>query len=225
MYLLAAFAFTALAAEPNLSAIRLQIDDDLQLRGRYGAALHSGFETDLGPGLSYGGLTPNDVALAGWWWPLLDGHLGLTAAGAREGFALFEGTTRLTSGGVWRAHVGPTGRYRLGPFRAEVTAAYGFQQLPIFGTAGVPTLLSASRHSLQTSARAILNFGPICVEGRVDVPIGIVHSGPLRKSSGLSAGGGIFNGSSGTLHVTDSTFSTNSSITGSSSIWHIIPCM
>src|SRR5262245_18753834 len=73
------------------------------LRLRYGIAYSSGGETDSGPGLTYQGLTPNDISVQGAGWL---GYAGVFAAFQRDGFALFDTTTNpaplVTSGGLVR---------------------------------------------------------------------------------------------------------------------------
>lgn len=187
---------SAAVAQPVTSAARAAppsapaTDDWLQLRLRYGVSLRSGLEQDAGPGLSYSGLSPNDVAFAGWFWFLLGDHLGVTAAVQREGFGLYDGSSRVTQGGLLRANVGPTGRIRFGPVRLEAAAAYAFQQLPVFGTVETPVLRASGRHAVLLAARALVELGPVQLEGRFEAPIALAHAGGVISSGGLGAGGG-----------------------------------
>ncbi|GMU63639.1 MAG: hypothetical protein AMXMBFR34_54020 [Myxococcaceae bacterium] len=170
-------------------------DGDLfQARLRYGAAIRSGSETDLGPGLSYSGVTPNDLAFAGWWWMLLGRHLGLTASVQREAFALYDDAgAKVTGGGLLRASVGPTGRYSLGPVTLEAAAGYSFAQLPVFGTIDAPSMTTQGRHAILLAARGLVELGPVIIEGRFEYPITVATTSPApgASSSGLGAAGAV----------------------------------
>ena len=174
------------------SAVRPQwTDDQAQVRLRYGVAVRNGTETDSGPGLSYSGVSPNDLALTGWLWFLLGDHLGLTAGVQREAFSLLDDGTTVTSGALMRAHVGPTGRVRLGPVRLEAAASYSFQQLPVFGTVSVPAFSTVQRHGVLLAARGLVDLGPVTLEGRFEVPLAIANVGRAVNSQGVGAGGGV----------------------------------
>lgn len=166
-------------------------DEAAQLRARYGVSLRSGSENDAGPGLSYSGVSPNDLALTGWLWFLFGDHLGLTAGGQREAFSLQESGRTVTSGALIRAFVGPAGRVRLGPVRLEAAAAYAFQQLPVFGTVLDPAFATVQRHGLLLAARGLVDLGPVTLEGRFEYPIALANVGRAVASQGLGAGGGI----------------------------------
>ena len=165
--------------------------DLFQLRLRYGASIRSGDEQDLGPGLSYSGVTPNDLAFSGWWWLLLGRHLGLTASVQREAFALYDGDTKVTSGGLLRATAAPTGRIGYGPARLELVAGYAFAQLPLFGSVSAPSLTPVGRHSILLAARGVVELGPVAIEGRFEYPITVAVSAPATSSQGLAAGGAV----------------------------------
>lgn len=174
------------------SAVRTQwADDQAQVRLRYGVAVRTGNETDSGPGLSYSGVSPNDLALTGWLWFLLGDHLGLTAGVQREAFSLLDRGTTVTSGALMRANVGPTGRVRLGPVRLEAAASYSFQQLPVFGTLTIPAFSTVQRHGVLLAARGLLNLGPVTIEGRFEYPLAIANVGRAVSSRGIGAGGGV----------------------------------
>lgn len=162
-----------------------------QVRLRYGVAIRNGTEADLGPGLSYSGVSPNDFALAGWVWLLFKDHLGLTAGVQREGFSLLENGTVVTSGGLVRAHVGPSGRIRFGPARLEAAVSYAFQELPVFGTVSVPVFSTVQRHGVLLAARGLVDLGPVTIEGRFEYPLAVANVGRAVKSQGVGVGGGV----------------------------------
>ncbi len=168
--------------------------DRLQVRLRYGVVQRSGAQTDATAELSYAGLTPNDVALSAWAWPLLDGQLGLAVSAGREAFGLYDGAARVTQGGLLRVSGGPTGRLGLGPAQLEALVGYQLQQLPLFDTSTGVTWGDAQRHGLLLAARALLDLGPVTVEGRFEYPLALAVSSPLSRplaSQGLSAGGAL----------------------------------
>lgn len=166
-------------------------DEVWQLRARYGLAIRSGAEEDAGPGLSYAGFSPNDLALSGWLWLLFGDHLGLTVGAQREAFSLVDGRNVVTSAGLLRAHVGPTGRVRLGPARLEAAASYFFHQLPVFGTIDAPSFSPVQRHGVLLAARALVDLGPVTIEGRFEYPLALAHVGRPVRSQGLGVGGGL----------------------------------
>lgn len=179
---------TALVSQAPAGTSRVA-DEWLEARLRYGASVRSGEEQDLGPGLSYAGVTPNDVALSGWWWFLFGERLGINALVHREAFALLEGSTRVTQGGLVRASLGPTARLRLGPVRFEGVVAYLFHQMPVFGTIETPAFAAVQRHGVLLAARGLVDLGPVRLEGRFEYPLALAHSLPGATSSGLGAGG------------------------------------
>lgn len=184
------------AAQPALRASGApaaapKADDSWQLRLRAGVAVREGAEADLGPGLSYSGYSPNDLALSGWLWLLLGDHLGLTGGVQREAFSLVDQGAAVTSGGLLRAHVGPTGRVRVGPVRLEAAASYLFQQLPVFGTVSLPAFGTVQRHGVLLAARGLVDLGPVTLEGRFEYPLALAHAGRAITSRGLGAGGGV----------------------------------
>lgn len=182
------------SAEPTVSARpapEATPDGELfQVRLRYGVAVRSGAEQDQGPGLSYSGASPNDLAFAGWWWLLLGRHLGLTATVQREGFSLYDGSTKVTEGGLLRASVGPTGCIGFGPVRLEAAAGYAFAQLPVFGSVGQPTLTPVQRHAVLLAARGLVDVGPVTFEARFEYPITLATSSGA-SSQGLAAAGAV----------------------------------
>lgn len=164
--------------------------DMFQARLRYGVAVRSGAQTDQGPGLTYSGLTPNDLALQGWGWFLLDGKLGGTLALQREGFALYDQGTKVTSGGLLRFSLGPAGRVAFGPVRLEASAGYALQQLPFLGSSSAPALAPVTRHAVLLAARGIVDLGRVELEARAEVPIALATTA-ATSSSGFGVGGGV----------------------------------
>ena len=155
------------------------------LRLRYGVAIRNGLQ-ERGPAVSYGGVTPNDVAL--WaavfgeeWW-------GGWASVQREGFSLLRGEERVTGGGLLRASVGPAARVRLGPVRAELSAGYGFAQLPAFTGTAQPQLEPTARHALLVGGRVLmpLPWYRLRAEVRGEVPVALGSA-----SSGVAVGGAL----------------------------------
>jgi hypothetical protein len=154
------------------------------LRLRYGMALREGGQ-ERGPAVSYGGLTPNDVAL--WAAVFGDGWLGAWAGVQREGFSLLEGEERVTGGGLLRASVGPAARVGLGPVRAELSAGYGFAQLPAFSGTVEPRLEPTARHAVLVGGRVLVPLPwSLRAEVRGEVPVAIG-----TMSSGFAAGGAL----------------------------------
>lgn len=181
---------------PQVSAARLVApagysDEAAQLRLHYGVAVRSGTEDDGGPGLTYSGLTPNDLAGSLWLWLLAGEHLGLTASFGREAFSLQSNGTVVTSGGLLRVSGGPTGRIRFGPVRLEAAVEYAFHQLPVFGTFNTPVFSAAPRHGILLAARGLVDLGPITIEGRFEGTPGLAQPTVTATSYGLGAGGGV----------------------------------
>ncbi|MDP1826709.1 MAG: carboxypeptidase regulatory-like domain-containing protein [Archangium sp.] len=187
------FPFSARAQTTVASSVRKPgwSDDKAQVRLHYGLAFRSGAETDSGPGLSYSGFSPNDLAFTGWVWLLLGDHLGLTAGLQREAFSLLDNGTNVTSGSLMRVNVGPTGRVRLGPVRLEAAASYTLQQLPVFGTVDTPAFSTVQRHGVLLAARGLVDLGPVTLEGRFEYPLGLANLGRTVSSRGLGVGGGL----------------------------------
>ena len=187
----------ALAQAPAVSASSVRkpgwSDDQAQVRLRYGVSIRSGVETGIEPtaGLSYQGVSPNDLALGGWLWFLAGDHLGLTVQGQREAFSLIDQGVTVTSGALLRASVGPTGRVRFGPVRLEAAASYSVQQLPVFGTLSAPVFSTVARHGVLLAARGLVDVGPVTLEGRFEYPIALANVGRQVTSSGIGAGGGL----------------------------------
>ncbi|WNG39090.1 hypothetical protein F0U61_39565 [Archangium violaceum] len=154
------------------------------LRLRYGLAFREGAQ-ESGPAVTYGGMTPNDVAL---WAAVFGGSwVGAWASVQREGLSLSRETEFITSGGLLRASVGPAARVFLGPLRAELSAGYGFAQLPAFSGSGQVQLVPTARHAALVGARVLVPLpGQLRMEVRGEVPVALGST-----SSGFAAGGAL----------------------------------
>ncbi len=164
------------------------------LRLRYGVSLRDGQQADVGPGLTYEGLTPNDVAMVGTAWPLawLGGWVGMQ----REAFDLKEGTQRITGGSLVRASLGPRVRASLGPVLGEAGLGYGYSQLPLFGLSAEPVLLRGVRHAALASGRVrvALPWWGLKVEARGELPVALSArdaEGRSATARGFAAGGAV----------------------------------
>ncbi len=163
-----------------------------ELRLRYGVSLRSGAQQDLGPGLTYSGLTPNDVGLAVGYFGT--GHFGAGLSVQREGFALLGSEGVVTSGALLRGHVGPSARLSAGPLRLEALVGYGFAQLPSFGSSVQPVLAAGQRHAVMFAAKAGLDLGLAVIEARGEYPLPLAASdgaGNPAQSSGFAAGASV----------------------------------
>ncbi len=157
----------------------------VSVRLRYGLAFREGAQ-EAGPAVTYGGMTPNDVALgatvfsAGW--------LGAWAGVQREGFSLSRGGEAVTRAGLLRASVGPAARVFLGPVRAELSAGYGFAQLPVFSSStGQVRIIPTARHAALVGARVLVPLpGSLRAEVRGELPVALGAS-----SNGFAAGGAL----------------------------------
>ncbi|WP_342380150.1 carboxypeptidase regulatory-like domain-containing protein [Myxococcus stipitatus] len=175
------------------SARAEEVRERASLRLRYGLALRNGAQVDVGPGLTYDGFTPNDLAATGTFWA--GSWMGGWAAVQREGFDLKEGSVRITGGSLLRASVGPRVRTWLGPVRAELGAGYGYAQLPVFGTSSEPVLARGVRHAALVSASVrVPLFSRLAVEARGELPVSLSASdsaGDKAEAKGFSAGGAL----------------------------------
>ncbi|MCY1016055.1 MSCRAMM family protein [Pyxidicoccus sp. MSG2] len=178
---------------PPASARAEQVAEHASLRLRYGVALRDGQQADVGPGLTYEGLTPNDLAVVGMGW--VGPWLGAWAGVQREAFDLKEGALRITGGSLLRASVGPRARLFLGPVRAEVGAGYGFAQLPLFGSSAEPVLARGVRHAALVNGRVLVPlFLGLKLEARGELPVTLAArdaSGAEAEATGFSAGGAL----------------------------------
>lgn len=180
-----------LVAAPSVRAE--EVRERASLRLRYGIALRNGQQADVGPGLTYDGFTPNDLAVMGTAWA--GAWLGGWASVQREGFDLKEDSVRITGGSLLRASVGPRARAFLGPVRAELGAGYGYAQLPVFGTSDEPVLARGVRHAALVSASVrVPLFTRLAVEARGEVPVSLSvkdAAGAKAEAKGFAAGGAL----------------------------------
>ncbi|HYO70801.1 MAG TPA: carboxypeptidase regulatory-like domain-containing protein [Archangium sp.] len=155
------------------------------VRLRYGVALREGAQ-EAGPAVSYSGMTPNDVALG--LTAFGEGWLGAWASVQREGFSLSLGSESVTGGALVRASVGPAARVFLGPVSAELSAGYGFAQLPVFSSsAGQVRLVPTARHAALVGARVLVPLPwRLRAELRGELPVAIGS-----VSNGFAAGGAL----------------------------------
>lgn len=193
MALLLALAASSRAQAQEWGGVR---GDILSARLRYGFQLRQGTQSDLGPGLTYNGSTPNNFALdaSGF---LGGGALGLTLSAEREAFSLNGATAQVTGGALFRAHLLPTLRLSFGPLEVQGMAGYGFAQVPDFGQSASPVLVATPRHSALVALKAgvLLPFSRptrVELEGALPVYSAVSEaSGAPARSSGLSAGASV----------------------------------
>ncbi|MBK7863174.1 MAG: carboxypeptidase regulatory-like domain-containing protein [Archangiaceae bacterium] len=200
---ISAFAQAEVAGNPPppVASESKPIGEYWAARLRYGIAYRSGGQQDSGPGLTYSGVTPNDLALLGWAWL---GYAGAHVQVQREGFALFDnqggGSASVTNGGLLRFAIQAAGRLPLGPLRLEPYVGYAFHQLPTFrggdgtGSTLTPAFGAATRHGLLVAARLLLELGPVAIEARGEVPIALATQVPgaaRAASNGYAVGGGV----------------------------------
>ncbi|MBL8949560.1 MAG: carboxypeptidase regulatory-like domain-containing protein [Myxococcaceae bacterium] len=173
------------------------VGETWQARLRYGIAYRTGAQQDLGPGLTYQGVTPNDLSFLGWAWL---GYVGLHAQVQREAFSLSDAATQVTNGSLLRIAGQLGARLPLGPLRIEPYLGYAFHQLPTFrgadGSATTlnPTFGAATRHALLTALRLLVEVSIITVELRGEVPIALATQVPgavRAASNGFGFGGGL----------------------------------
>jgi hypothetical protein len=197
-FLLVLAAALSLLAGP-VSAASLLEPAQASLRLRYGLSFREGSQLGVGPGVSYAGMTPNDVAL--WaavygpeWW-------GAWLSVQREGFSLTDGQGFSTGTGLLRASVGPVAWRRWGPVRAELSAGYALAQLPVFSRASTPVLEGAVRHSVWVGGRVLVALPlplpepwRLLAEVRGEVPLALATqdaAGAATASGGFGLGGAL----------------------------------
>lgn len=162
------------------------------LRARWGLSLRSGGQEDLGPGLTYRGMTPNDLAVSGTYYgPWV---VGAAAGLQREGFGLFSSAGRVTQGSLLRAHLAAASRVPIGPVRVDAMLGYSFAQLPLFGSSVDPRFDVAARHALLLAARAQYELSVVTLEAKVEVPMALLARDSLglrARTTGFAAGAGV----------------------------------
>lgn len=162
-----------------------------QLRARYGVAVRSGSQTDTGPGLTYSGVTPLDLQLAGWLWYR---YVGAHASYHREGFSLVdEQKLTRTQGSLNRLTLAVTGRFGIGPLRLEPMVGYSLNTLPAFGSSVDPQFTSVTRHGLLLAARVLVDIGPVTLEASGGYPLALAaqDAGGKASATGFFVGGGV----------------------------------
>jgi hypothetical protein len=145
---------------------------------------------DPGPGLTYSGATPNDLALWAAVYGLGREWLGAQLQLQREAFSFSREATQVTSGSLLRASLGVVARRRLGPVWGELSAGYGFAQLPMFSdsTNPDPVFQRGGRHAALLGAR--VRF-PIVrrVQGEVRAEFPLAFAAQDAAGGGASASG------------------------------------
>ncbi len=198
--LLVHFALVLLASPGGASAQEPAAPEVLEraaLRLRYGLALREGAQREPGPGLTYTGVTPNDVAVWGTVYGLGLEWLGGQLSVQREAFTLRQESERITEGSLLRASVGLLARRGLGPVWGELGVGYGFSQIPLFGgvTNQAPAFERGGRHAAVLGGRVRV---PILarMEGEVrgEIPLALAArdaAGGGASASGFSAGAAL----------------------------------
>jgi len=166
------------------------------LRLRYGLSLRQGEQEDPGPGLTYSGATPNDLAMwATVYGPSLE-WLGAQLHIQREAFSLNDESTEVTSGSLLRFSLGAVARRQLGPVLGEVSVGYGFAQLPMFSESSNPTpeFQRGGRHAALLGGRVrIPLFQRAQAEVRAELPLAFSAkaAGGGASASGFAAGAAL----------------------------------
>jgi hypothetical protein len=164
------------------------------VRLRYGLALRQGEQVDPGPGLTYSGATPNDLAVWATVYGLGQEWLGAQLHVQREGFSLNNESTEVTAGSLLRFSVAAVGRRRLGPVLGELSLGYGFAQLPMFSDSSSPSLAfqRGGRHAALLGGRVrIPLFQRAQAEVRAELPLALSAqdaAGGGASASGFAAG-------------------------------------
>lgn len=167
------------------------------VRLRYGLALRQGEQVDPGPGLTYVGATPNDLAVAATVYGLGLEWLGAQLQVQREGFSLNNEAARVTEGSLLRFSLAAAARRQLGPVLGELSLGYGFAQLPMFSdsTNPAPTFQRGGRHAALLGARArVPLFQRAQAEVRLELPLALSAQdavGGGASASGFAAGAAL----------------------------------
>ncbi|MFL5345640.1 MAG: collagen binding domain-containing protein [Hyalangium sp.] len=169
----------------------------LSARLRYGLSLHQGQQVDPGPGITYSGLTPNDLSVWAVAYGLGPQWLGAQLSLQREAFTFSRESNRVTEGSLLRASLGLVARRQLGPVLGELSAGYGFAQLPVFSssTSASPEFQRGARHAALFGGR--LRFPLVQrVQGevRAELPLALAAKeaeGRGASSSGFAAGAAL----------------------------------
>lgn len=168
----------------------------LSLRLRYGLSVREGQQADLGPGLSYSGLTPNDLAAWAVAYGLGREWLGGQLSLQREAFSFFHESNHVTDGSLLRASLGLVARRQLGPVLGELSAGYGFAQLPVFSSSNdaSPAFQRGTRHAALVGGR--LRFPLFLrvqgeVRGELPLTLSAHDAEGGASSSGFGAGASL----------------------------------
>jgi len=167
------------------------------LRLRYGLSVRSGEQMDEGPGLTYSGLTPNDLELWALFYGLGREWLGAQLRLQREGFTLNREADRVTGGSLLRLSLGVVARRQLGPVLGELGAGYGFAQLPAFGASSTPSPVfqRGGRHAALLGGRLRFPiYQRVTGEVRAELPLAFAAQSPAAEgasSSGFAAGAAV----------------------------------
>jgi hypothetical protein len=193
-----------LAASPRVASAQGEPADPVgpslgraALRLRFGVSLREGQQVDPGPGLTYSGVTPNDLAVGGVFYGLGREWLGAQASLQREAFTLFRESDRVSEGSLLRLSLGVAARRRLGPVWGELSAGYGFAQLPLFAASDTlsPVFQRGGRHAAFLGGRLHFPiFSRVRGEVRGEFPLALAAQdaeGGGASSSGFSAGAAL----------------------------------
>ena len=152
----------------------------------------NGFQTDSGPGLSYGGWSFNDLdLLVQGFGP---GNFGGLVEVNRTAYSLNAGKQRLLTASPLRAALGPSGRVHAGPLTFELTLGYELTQAAAYGSSLAPAFSPAARSSVVAQGRVVagLDFGGVEVFGRFPYALATTLAGhPGLKGSGYSYGAAL----------------------------------
>lgn len=159
----------------------------LELRVRAALGVRGGSEVDTGPGISYSGVTPNDVALSAAAFPFFERRLGLVGSFQREGLSLWSQGQRLTQGALLRGGAGLAGQLRFFErLGVEASVGWSYAEVAQFGSVA-PTFRVLPRHAVLLAARTTFDLGPVTLEARAEVPITVATVVGTR-SGGVGVG-------------------------------------
>ena len=167
------------------------------VRLRYGLSLRQGEQVDPGPGLTYSGATPNDLAVGATVYGLGLEWLGAQLQVQREGFSLSNDSAQVTEGSLLRFSLGAAARRQLGPVLGELSLGYGFAQLPMFSdsTNPSPAFQRGGRHAALLGARARMAlYQRAQAEVRLELPLALSAkdaAGGGASASGFAAGAAL----------------------------------
>ncbi len=167
------------------------------VRLRYGLSLRQGEQVDPGPGLTYSGATPNDLAVWATVYGLGPRWLGAQLHVQREAFSLNSESAEVTAGSLLRFSASAVARRQLGPVLGELSAGYGFAQLPMFSDSSDSELAfqRGGRQAALLGARVrIPLFLRAQAEVRAELPLALSAqdaAGDGASASGFAAGASL----------------------------------